>query len=94
MTKGAIDALTLSLAKHVGPRQITVNNVAPGIVDTDANADWLRGNAEAEAFSASLSALGRVGRPSDIAGIVAFLASAEAGWVTGRTIDATGGSAL
>ncbi|MFI7363221.1 SDR family oxidoreductase [Streptomyces sp. NPDC050149] len=93
-TKGALDNFTLNLAKELGPRGITVNSVAPGIVDTDINADWLRGNAEAEAQASSLAALGRVGRPEDIADIVAFLASDDARWVTGRVIDATGGSGL
>ncbi|MFF3088368.1 SDR family oxidoreductase [Streptomyces nojiriensis] len=93
-TKGALDTLTLNLAKALGARGITVNSVAPGIVDTDVNAGWLRGNAEAEAHAASLSALGRVGRPDDIADVVGFLASDAARWVTGRVVDATGGSAL
>lgn len=52
-TKGALDTLTLNLAKALGARGITVNSVAPGIVDTDVNAGWLRGNAEAEAHAAS-----------------------------------------
>ncbi|MFJ3724253.1 SDR family oxidoreductase [Streptomyces sp. NPDC090045] len=93
-TKGALDTLTLNLAKALGPRGITVNSVAPGIVDTDVNAGWLRGNAEAEAHAASLAALGRVGRPEDIADIVGFLASEDARWVTGRVVDATGGAGL
>lgn len=93
-TKGALDTLTLNLAKLLGPRGITVNSVAPGIVDTDVNAGWLRGNEEAQAYAASVSALGRVGQPEDIADVVAFLASTDARWVTGRVIDATGGSGL
>ncbi|MFG2249059.1 SDR family oxidoreductase [Spirillospora sp. NPDC048823] len=93
-TKGALDNFTLNLAKELGPRGITVNSVAPGIVDTDTNAGWLRGNAEAEAYAASLAALGRIGQPEDIAGVVAFLASEDARWVTGRVIDATGGAGL
>ncbi|MET8975800.1 SDR family oxidoreductase [Streptomyces sp. NPDC004539] len=94
MTKGAVDAFTLTLAKALGGRGITVNSVAPGIIDTDINASWLRGNAAAEESAAALSALGRVGRPEDVADIVAFLASDDARWVTGQTIDATGGSQL
>lgn len=93
-TKGALDTFTLNLAQELGPRGITVNAVAPGIVDTDVNAAWLRGNPEAQAHAASMAALGRVGRPEDIADIVAFLASADARWVTGRVIDATGGARL
>lgn len=94
MSKGALDTFTLALAKHLGPRGITVNNVAPGIVDTDVNASWLRGNPAAQAQAASRAALGRVGHPDDIADAVAFLASDAARWVTGTTLDATGGSEL
>ncbi|GAA0413125.1 A-factor type gamma-butyrolactone 6-reductase ScbB [Microbispora corallina] len=94
MTKGALETFTLALAKHLGPRGITVNNVAPGIVDTDANAGWLRGDPGAWEASARRSALGRVGVPRDVAGVVAFLASDDAGWVTGVTVDATGGGDL
>lgn len=94
LTKGAIEAFTLTLAKHLGPRGITVNAVAPGVVDTDINAGWLRGNSEAEAGVAAGAALGRVGQPDDIASIVAFLASEDARWITGQKIDATGGTNL
>ncbi|OAR24630.1 3-oxoacyl-ACP reductase [Streptomyces sp. ERV7] len=93
-TKGALDNFTLNLAKGLGPRGITVNSVAPGIIDTDVNASWLRGNPQAEAHAASLAALGRVGQPQDVADIVAFLSSDGARWVTGQVIDATGGSGL
>ncbi len=93
-TKGALDTLTLNLAKQLGSRGITVNSVAPGIVDTDTNAPWLRGNAEALAHAESLSALGRIGQPEDIAGVVSFLASDDASWMTGRVVDVTGGAGL
>lgn len=93
-TKGALDVFTLALAKHLGPRGITVNGVAPGIVDTDINADWLRGNAEADAYWSGRTALGRVGQPDDIADTVAFLASEAGRWVTGHLLDATGGAEL
>ncbi|SHM71243.1 SDR family oxidoreductase [Streptomyces yunnanensis] len=93
-TKGALDNFTLNLAKELGPRGITANAVAPGIVDTDVNAEWLRGNPAAEADAASRAALGRVGQPDDVADIVAFLASHDARWVTGKVIDATGGARL
>ncbi|GAA1351796.1 SDR family oxidoreductase [Streptomyces beijiangensis] len=92
MTKGALDVFTKYLAKVVGPRGITVNAVAPGIVDTDINAAWLRDNEAAQAQAAGFSALGRVGAPDDIADVVAFLASDDGRWVTGQWIDATGGS--
>lgn len=93
-TKGALDTFTLNLAKELGPRGITANSVAPGVIDTDVNASWLRGDPAAEARAAALAALGRVGQPEDVADIVAFLASDDARWVTGRVIDATGGTGL
>ncbi|MFC4335402.1 SDR family oxidoreductase [Salininema proteolyticum] len=94
LTKGAIDAFTLTLAKHVGPRGITVNAVAPGVIDTDINASWLRDNQEAQEGVAAGTALGRVGQADDVAGIVAFLASDDARWITGQVVDATGGTQL
>ncbi|MFC8764956.1 SDR family oxidoreductase [Streptomyces sp. NPDC057193] len=92
MSKAALDLFTRDLSKVLGPRRITVNAVAPGIVDTDINADWLRGDDKAWAGAAALSALGGVGSPAEIADVVAFLASDDARWVTGHWIDATGGS--
>ncbi|MEU1040037.1 SDR family oxidoreductase [Streptomyces sp. NPDC005551] len=92
MTKAALDVFTRDLSKLLGPRGITVNTVAPGIVDTDHTSDWLRSSDEAWAQAASISALGRVGSPGDVADVVAFLASDEGRWVTGHWMDATGGS--
>ncbi|MEV5767721.1 SDR family oxidoreductase [Micromonospora sp. NPDC052213] len=71
-------------------RGITVNAAASGFVDTDANAGWLRGNPEAEAYAAGRAALGRVGQPAGIADVVAFLASDGSRWITGQLVDATG----
>ncbi|MBZ4321644.1 SDR family oxidoreductase [Streptomyces huiliensis] len=96
MTKGALDVFTMTLAKEVGPRGITVNAVAPGVVDTDLNAGWLRGERNKGAWEAmaEMSPLRRVGEPRDIADVVGFLASPEGRWVTGQWIDATGGALL
>ncbi|MEU9120444.1 SDR family oxidoreductase [Streptomyces sp. NPDC048506] len=96
MTKGAIDVFTSTLAKDLGPRGITVNAVAPGAVDTDMNARWLRGevNAEARQRVSGISPLGRVADGTDIGDVVAFLASGDSRWVTGQWIDATGGALL
>jgi 3-oxoacyl-[acyl-carrier protein] reductase len=94
MTKGAIEVMTRTLAKELAPRGITVNVVAPGLVDTDMNADWLRVSDETRAQAAGVSAFGRVGEPSDVADVVAFAVSDDARWVTGQVLDATGGSVL
>ncbi|WP_069811635.1 SDR family oxidoreductase [Streptomyces sp. TP-A0874] len=93
MSKAAIDAFTGALAKHLGPRGITVNAVGPGATATDMNAARLATPEGREAI-ASRSPLNAVAEPEDIADIVAFLASADARWVTGQWIDATGGALL
>jgi NAD(P)-dependent dehydrogenase (short-subunit alcohol dehydrogenase family) len=93
LTKGALNTFTLHLAQLLGPRGITVNAVMPGIVDTDINASWLH-TPEGRQNAEDMSALGRVGEPSDIADIVAFVASPDGRWVTGQMLDATGGSHL
>ncbi|GAB6927799.1 SDR family oxidoreductase [Paenibacillus sp. JCM 10914] len=93
ITKGALNTFTLHLAQLLGPRGITVNAVLPGIVDTDVNAPWLH-TPEGQQHASEMSALGRVGQPSDIADVVAFLASSDGRWVTGQLVDATGGSHL
>ena len=82
-----------TLAKPLAPRQITVNVVAPGVLDTDMNADWLRGDYAARAAT-SLTPFGRLGEPEDVAAVVAFAASDDARFVTGQFLDATGGSVL
>lgn len=94
MTKGALNTFSLTLAKALGARQITVNSVSPGIVDTDANAAWLRANPEAWTNAAAHSVFNRVGEPADIADVVAFIAATDARWISGQNIDATGGSRL
>lgn len=93
MSKAAVDALTHALAKELAPRAITVNAVGPGGTATDMNAARLA-TPEGRAAMAADSPLGRVGQPADVAGIVGFLVSDAAGWVTGQWIDASGGSLL
>jgi NAD(P)-dependent dehydrogenase (short-subunit alcohol dehydrogenase family) len=93
MTKGALNTFSLTLAKALGERGITVNTVAPGITATDNTAPMLATEAARE-WAASYSALGRIGQPGDIADVVAFVASDDARWITGQYIDATGGSQL
>jgi len=91
-SKAALEALTVLLAAQLGPRGITVNAVLPGATETDMNpisADPVR----LVTVTASV-AMRRVGQPQDIAGVVAFLASEEGGWVTGQKIEASGGQRL
>ncbi|WEB38819.1 SDR family oxidoreductase [Streptomyces yunnanensis] len=93
LSKGAIDTLTRTLAKDVGERGITVNTVAPGFIETDMNAA-MRSTPEAHAALAAISVFNRLGRPADVADVVAFLASDDSRWITGQRIDVTGGSML
>jgi 3-oxoacyl-[acyl-carrier protein] reductase len=90
MTKGAIDVMSRTLAWELGSRGITVNTVLPGITDTDMM-PWLREDPEARARAADAAALGRITSPEDVADAVAFLASDDAGWITGHALDVTGG---
>jgi 3-oxoacyl-[acyl-carrier protein] reductase len=90
-TKGAVEQFTHILAKEFGPRRITVNAVSPGATETET---YRVG--KSEQFLASLeamSAFGRLGRPAEIAAVVAFLASDAAGWVTAQNIRVNGGTA-
>ena len=89
-SKGAVEVITRSLAAELGPRKILVNAVLPGPVDTPgtqamADADQIK------AMFLARTPLGRLGQPRDIATVVAFLASPEAGWLTGQVIQAAGG---
>jgi 3-oxoacyl-[acyl-carrier protein] reductase len=93
LTKGAIDVFTRTLAQQLGQRGITVNAVAPGIVRTDNTAAQFT-TPEAWAQAARYSAFNRVGQPADIADVVAFMASHDGRWITGQSIDATGGALL
>jgi len=91
--KAGIEAFTRYLAKELGSRQITANVVAPGAIDTDMNAGAMQNPQFVEIIS-SVTALGRVGVPRDISGVVAFLASEDARWVNGQRIEASGGMFL
>lgn len=93
MAKAAINTLTHTLAIELGPRGITANAVAPGFTRTDANAAF-RENPELVKAAEAQIALGRFGEPSEIAAVVAFLASDDGHWVTGQTIEASGGYKL
>jgi 3-oxoacyl-[acyl-carrier protein] reductase len=87
-SKGAINAFTRSLAKELGPSGITVNAVAPGYIDTDMNQNLTP--KERDAFLKT-AALNRAGTPGEVAALLLFLASKEAGYVTGQVIGIDGG---
>ncbi|MCZ0983343.1 SDR family oxidoreductase [Streptomyces diastatochromogenes] len=91
MTKAAVEQISLHFARHLAPRGITVNSVAPGITD---NGGPVFDIPEAVEQMAQLSAFKRVGRAVDVADVVTFLASPDARWVTGAFIDASGGTLL
>ncbi|MGO2144562.1 MAG: SDR family NAD(P)-dependent oxidoreductase [Serratia bockelmannii] len=92
-SKGAINALTLALAAEFGPHNITVNAVAPGVIDTDMNGGWLN-EPEARRQAEELSVFSRVGHADDVASLVAFLVSPDSRWTTGQVIDVSRGSRL
>ena len=89
--KGAVEVLTRYLAKELGTRGIRANIVAPGAIETDFGNGHVRDNKELNAQIAGMTALGRVGVPDDIGGVVAFLCSEDARWVNGQRIEVSGG---
>lgn len=89
-TKGALNTLTILLAKQLGERGITVNAIEPGLTPTELVAN-LVSNSEVTESVVNMTALGRLGQPQDIADIAAFLASDKSRWITGQIIDAGGG---
>jgi NAD(P)-dependent dehydrogenase (short-subunit alcohol dehydrogenase family) len=92
--KGAIEVFTHYLAKELGGRGIAVNTVAPGAIETDFGGGAVRDNAELNRQIASMTALGRVGVPEDIGGVVAALLAPEGRWVNAQRIEVSGGMSL
>lgn len=92
--KGAVEVMTRYLAAELGPRRISVNTIAPGAIATDFRGGAVRDNPELNEMVASDTALGRVGLPEDIGGVVASLLSPEMGWVNAQRIEASGGQHL
>jgi 3-oxoacyl-[acyl-carrier protein] reductase len=91
-TKGAVDTMVTHFASALGPRGIRVNAVAPGIVETDMS-NFAK-TEEGRNYALNIQALKRVAQPEDIGGVIAFLASDDARWITGDTIRVDGGSKL
>lgn len=92
--KGAIETLTRYQAKELGARGITVNVVAPGAIETDFGGGVVRDNSHINEHIAGITALGRVGLPDDIGGVVAFLCTDDARWINAQRIEVSGGMNL
>jgi NAD(P)-dependent dehydrogenase (short-subunit alcohol dehydrogenase family) len=92
--KGAIEVFVKYLAKELGQRRITANAIAPGAIETDFTRGAFEHNPQLREFIASQTALGRVGLPDDIGGLVAFLCSEEGRWLNAQRIEASGGMFL
>lgn len=92
--KGGIETLSRYIAKELGARKIAVNVVAPGAIETDFGGGTVRDNKQVNDYIASVTALGRVGLPDDIGGVVSFLCTEDAKWVNGQRIEVSGGMNL
>jgi 3-oxoacyl-[acyl-carrier protein] reductase len=90
-TKGAVDAITGVLAKELGPKGIRVNSLNPGIVETEGSVSAGFIGSDFEKHLITQTPLGRTGQPQDIAKVAVFLASDDAGWITGEYLRAGGG---
>ncbi|PTT23275.1 short-chain dehydrogenase [Chryseobacterium sp. HMWF028] len=92
--KAGVEMLTKYMAKEFGERKIKANVVAPGAIETDFGGGRVRDNEEINAMVAGATALGRVGLPDDIGGVVAFLCTEDARWINGQRIEVSGGMFL
>ena len=92
--KGAVEVFTKYLAKELGACGITANVVAPGAIETDFTAPAFNANPQIKGIIASQTALGRVGLPDDIGGVVAFLCTDQARWINAQRLEASGGMFL
>jgi 3-oxoacyl-[acyl-carrier protein] reductase len=90
-SKAAVDAITGVLARELGPKKIRVNTLSPGIVETEGTHSGGFIGSDFEKAVLAQTPLGRIGQPGDIASIVVFLASEDAGWLTGEQLLASGG---
>ena len=94
MMKGAIEIMTKYLALELGNRDITVNTIAPGAIETDFAGGFVRDNKEVNTYMASQTALGRVGKVDDIGASIATLVSNECHWINAQRIEISGGMKL
>ena len=91
-TKAAVDSITGVLAKELGGRKIRVNSLNPGLVETEGSHHGGIIGTDFEKMAVAQTPLGRVGQPGDIAAVAVFLASDDAGWITGERLHASGGA--
>jgi len=92
--KGAIEIFTRYLAKELAPRGIRANTIAPGAIATDFSGGRVRDDEQTNKMVSNMTALGRPGLPEDIGGVVAFLCTPEAGWMTAQRIELSGGMVI
>ena len=90
-SKGAVDAITRTLAKELGPRKIRVNAINPGMVETEGFTAAGMGEGEFRKQVEAQTPLGRIGQPDDIAPVAVFLASSDSQYITGETLRVSGG---
>ena len=90
-TKGAVDAITIALAKELGPKNIRVNSINPGMTETEGTHSAGFIGSEFQTKLVADTPLGRVGQPADIGKVVAFYASDDAAWITGEALQVSGG---
>jgi NAD(P)-dependent dehydrogenase (short-subunit alcohol dehydrogenase family) len=91
MMKGAVEVMTRYFAQELGSRNISVNTIAPGAIETDFQGGFVRDNSSVNDFIASQTALGRVGMPDDIGAALASIVSQECHWINGQRIEISGG---
>ena len=93
-TKAAVDAITVSLSRELGPRKIRVNSLNPGMVETEGIHTAGLSGGDFEKNAVATTPLGRIAQPEDIATAAVFFASADSGWVSGQTLILAGGQRL
>ena len=93
-TKGAVDVITRTLALELAPRNIRVNSLSPGLVETEGTKAAGTSEGEFKSYAVSRTPLGRVGVPQDIAKVAVFLASDDSAWITGEVLQVGGGARL